>query len=454
MTVHQPTLDAIKWKSIRDVVHKINPDFAKIIDNLDVSDDFILYKARYPFGSMIIDVNKFYLPYNDKLVPLDDPQIPEELKKLLGYNSYNTGSLPLGICLNRSVELYMQQSDHRLIPFSLMDKGKIFGLWGSLNRNISYIAPKVWHMTAGARCIFFLPKITDTPSYKKLCKARSIKLPMPTNLLEQGPLLAQLAKHKDCSPWFTEMLYFPRNWLEKRDTEAWANFHLFLHEIAWEGTEHWRNKVVYDYIWDTFVKDLTRRNIKVLPYIVDIVEHLIMIGLGVLPGFAPAIDEEIAPIESFKIDFVDIYGLKHFAPTIMIPKHLSHLDDKCVYWSLQLPTYFESTPKPRKENSIISDLKEVKNLLERFINAVLDQKIEAVLGTPFYDFIKEIRFDFFHSDIYDLEDGIRPSSEMPIEDKNLIKCSTKFGRRGFSEISPFVRGCVRISLLKPETMLI
>ncbi|MBY0544167.1 MAG: hypothetical protein K2Q14_01295, partial [Gammaproteobacteria bacterium] len=319
VTVHKPTFEAVKWQNIRKYVHKINPSFGKIIDNLKLSDDFVLYKARYPFGSMIINESKFCLPYDGCIMPFDDPRIPEDFRRTLDYNSYNTGSVPLSLCLDHSVELYMKQSD-RIIPFSLMRKGSIFGLWSSLSPNISYAAPKVWSMSAGARSIFLLPKITDTPSYKKLCKARGIRLPMPTSLLDQGPVLTQLAKHKDCSSWFTEILFFPRNWLEKRDSEAWVNFHLFLHEIAWVGTEHWRNKVVYDYIWNTFVKDLAQRNIKVLPYIVDIVKHLIMVGLGVVPGFGPATDDEIAPIGAFKTDFVDIYGLKRFSPTIMIPK--------------------------------------------------------------------------------------------------------------------------------------
>jgi hypothetical protein len=443
----QPVLETVKWQDVREVVQRVNSKLAQAIDAIKGNDKFELYKAIYPFGSVIIDGNRFYLPYNNSLVPLDDSRISTDLQVKLGYNSYNAGSVPLGITLSHSVELYMLQED-RIIPFSIMTQGKIFGLWGSLNRSISYAAPRVWHMTAGARCIFLLPKITDTPSYKKLAKARGIKHPMPRGLLDHGPILTQMAKHKDfATAWSTEMLFFPRDWLEKHGGEAWAKFHLFLYEEAWEGTEYWRNKVVYDYIWDTFVKDLARQNVKVMPYIVDIVEHLIMIGLGVLPGFTPAIDEQIGPIEAFKSDFVNIYGLKRFAPTIMIPKYISQIDGGFVYWSLQLPTYFESTPKPRKANSIASDLREIMMLLERFRKAVLEGKIAAVIGTPFYEFIKKVRFDFFHSDI-EPEDGIRPSSEMPEEDKNLIKCSTKFGRRGFSDISPFARGCVRISLLE------
>ncbi len=129
----------------------------------------------------------------------------------------------------------------------------------------------------------------------------------------------------------------------------------------------------------------------------------------------------------------------------MVPKHYSATDGRSVYWSLQFPSYFESTPKPKKGSRIVDDLKAVKILLERFREAVINGKILIISTAPFYEFIKKSQFDFFHSDS-DGDEGIRRNSEMPKEDKTLILCEKKFGRRTFSEVSPFSRGCVRITV--------
>lgn len=447
-----PSLEEVEWSQVRSAVKKVNPEIAEKIDALGTGKDFTLYRARYPFGSTILNKSTLYVPHEGKLVSLQDDSIPEKLKEDLQYGTDIATNMPLGLCINNTAELYMEQED-RVIPFSFFTPGKIFGLWSSLDLSNSFVGPRVWSITAGARSIFLLPKITDTPSYKKLCKSRGLKKPVPRNLLDHGPILADMANHSEFSePWHTEILFFPKKWLEKQTGEAWSEFYLHIHESAWKKSEYWRNKVVYDYMWDSFVRDFAKKNIKISPYIVDIVEHLMMVGLGVLPGFKPAVSNCEGPIESLQKDFIDEYRLRYFAPTIMVPAHLSEGSDDYIYWSMQIVNYFESFPKPRTPNSIISDLREVINLLDLFVEAVLNGKIPEVVGTPFHEFLSKINFDFFHSDVIPDDDIIRHSKNMPKEDKRLIKCSRSFGKRTFSEVSPFVRGCVRISFKNEESV--
>lgn len=438
--VNQPTLEEVKWKDVREAVRKVNPEFAEIIDKINPGNKFVLYKARYPFGSYIIDSDQFYLPNEGKLIPLTDPRIPKKVQLDLGYN--DTG-IPLGINLTHSSELYLKSKD-RIIPFGLLTKGRIFGLWVALQHNLRYSGIKMWSMVAGTRSLFVLPKITDTLSYKKLAKARGIKQLIPRTLMAHGTLLAEIAHHQEFpTPWFTEVLFFTHNWLEKRNDNNWLNFWLFLYQEGWNKTEYWRTKFGYDFVWDSFVKQLSLQNIRVTPNIAKIIEHIMMVASGELPGFSPAIDNEEGPIEEFEADLINIYGLKRFAPTIMTPKHLSPNDGRFVYLSLQFPTYLESTPKLPTSHSIVFELHEIMNLLQRFRLAVLEEKIEGVKGTSLFELIKKARFDFFHSDIGP-DDMIRPISEMVEEDKSLINCHSKYGLREFSEISPFVRGCIRI----------
>lgn len=445
---NQPTIKEVKWKDVKEAVAKVNPKFAAVINNMSLSNDFSLYLVRYPFGSLIVKSGVFYVP-NEKgqIVPISDPSISDKFRKALNYNN----GIPMGVILKKSAELFMQTKEHT-IPFGMMKEGKIFALWRILNPSMSYLAPQIWNISSGARDIFFLPKITDTASYKKLAKARNIKYPMPRNLLEQAAILTHLANHKEfSSEWNTEMLFFPNIWLKYQDDDNWIRFHHFLLQEAWENSEHWRNKVVYDFIWDSFVKEITEKNIRIAPHRIDIVKHLIMVGLGVLPGFCPAIDNEAAPVGSLQDEFIDIYDLKRFSPTIMVPHHFSPNEKRPVYWSLQFPTHFESNPKPYTSNSIIEALREIKILLEEFIQAVNEGKLEGLTGTPIPDFFKLIRYDFFHSDLVpNHEDGIRHSKEMVDGDKSLIKCAKKYGHRTFSEISPFVRGCVRISVISSD----
>ncbi len=437
-----PTLEKVKWREIKKEVRQAKPEFADVIDEFNPPNDLPLYKARYPFGSTIIKAGKFHLPFQNHLLPIDDPRIPEELRAQLGYNA---GSIPMGIVLNHTAELFMHP-ENRIIPFGVMRKGKIFALTRALSHLISYTIPKVWHMTAGSRCVFMLPKITDSFLYKKLCRTRGVKLPIPRSLLEHGPIMTQISQHKDFnSPWYAELLFFPASWLTPRKDKGWITFHHYLYEDVWESHEYWQNKVVYDYIWDSFIKELSEQKSRINPHIIDIVKHLIMVGLGVLPGFCPAVDDEQAPIETLKHDFINCYELERFTPTIMVPKHFSQKDKRPVYWSLQLPSYLASSPKPRTPNSILTDLREVYGLLNDFYSAILEGKLEAIIDTPLHYLVKNVRYDFFHSEP-DPEGIVRPCKEIPEEDDTFLKSPTKLARRSFSEISPFTRGCVRISM--------
>lgn len=441
---NQATLEEVKWKDVREAVTKVNPELAAVIDDLKLNDNCRLYKAKYPFGSTILKEGIFYCPTPDGLLaPLDDHRISSKVREDLSYAHTN----PPAIALDHSVELFMKL-ESGIMPLIIIRKGKIFGLWRALDPDplLSYHIGGEWHMVAGARSIFMLPKITDSVSYKKLSRFYQIKHPLPPHLLDHQAIFTQMAQSKNFpKSWSTELLFFSAEWFKARTTENWIHFDHFLLKNAWDTSQFWRNKFIFDFMWDSFVMELSKKNNMVKPYIVDIVKHLIIIALGVLPGFAPALDNEYAPINQFQEDFIEIYGLKNFAPVIMVPQYFNQNEknSRPIYWSLQLPYYFRSTPKPRTENSIMEDLRDIKRLLDLFINAAAKNKIKGIIHTPIERCIETIQFDYFHSDP-DPEDHIRLATEIPKEDNAFIYHKGKHNN-AFSQISPFIRGCIRIS---------
>lgn len=435
----------VKWHQVRKKAIEVNPAFGKIVDNMQPGENLSLYLVRYPYGSTVIENGCFHFPLeNGSLVPINDCSLPTELRNQLGYNA---GSIPMGIVLQRSVELFIPTED-RIIPFSIMEKGKIFALWGVLNRSKSYLASKIWSMTAGARNLFLLPKFTDSGAYKRLARARNITLPLPRQLTDHSPILAQMAQHVEfADDWHTEILLFPLEWLTEQPTEGWKDFHRFLLQEGWDSSEYWRNKVAYDLSWYLFVKRLAKQGIKVTPRTVDIVKHLIAMSLGALPGFSPAIDDEVAPIKALQQDLQEIYGFKDSFPIILAPRHYSASEARPIYWSLQYPTYFESYTKLISENSTLTDLREIHYLLDHFCDAVLQGKIEEVANDFIRDLIKQTEFDFFHSEA-DRERIVRLTSEIAKEDPSFLQGLDTVNQEAFASYGPFIRGCVRIRAKK------
>ena len=105
-----------------------------------------------------------------------------------------------------------------------------------------------------------------------------------------------------------------------------------------------------------------------------------------------------------------------------------------------MPTHFESTVKPKTLTSTLVTLREIREMMYHFKATML--KYAKTIDNSTEDFLNRVRIDFFHSEP-DADSQIRLSLEMPKEDSSLTFCAPKVGQRNFSDVSPFVRGCVR-----------
>lgn len=445
---HNLAVEKIYWPAIRERIIAINQELATILDSIKLELPF--YIAKYPFGATIIEEGIFFLPQSDGTTKnCLSPDIPVDLRKDLDYLSEK--STPIGIVLTHSSELYLQREGQH-IPWILMTPGRIFGLWRTLDREFphSYHNQNTWYMKAGLQHGFILPKITIASAYKKLALARglSTKSP-PRDLYEQCFMLQQIShSERFLQSWHTEVLYFSRQWLDH--LQQMPQLELFLYKTLARQSRFWRNGVVYNFMWDSFIAELKKESMFFKPYIIDIVKHILMVALGALPSFVPAMDDTSAPIQGIQQDFLDIYGLKA-APVIMVPTHFDMYDPdaKPVYWSLQFPCYLESVPNPKTRGSNLDDLSQIAHLIEYLFETVQRKRLAVIINTPIEYCLQHIQFEFFHSDALMGDSLIRPSREMPLEDPRLVHCIVP-GRENevfeFSEVSPFVRGCVRFSL--------
>ncbi len=446
----EASLEKVIWSQVRKDVHKVNPELATILDEINPGEELPFYRAKYPFGVVILDKTQFYIP-----TPSHTIAALEQNDDDVSHNLYCNGGIPMGIVLDKSIELCI--SDETLMPWILMQKGAIFGLWRKLDPStgVSYHMTS-WLLASGMTSGFILPRISDKISYKKLIKARGLKRNMPDSLQEHSQLLSKISSHPNFeSSWHSELLFFSNLWLDK--IENYSNLLIYFQRYVIEKTAFWRNKVLFDHIWDSFAKILQKENIYVKPYIIDIVKHLIIVALGEMPGFSPAIDDEIAPVNGFQKDLLEIYGLKNFSSTIMVPNYFNMQDSDArpVYWSLQLPYYFESMPKSKTSETILQTLVQIHQLIKHFEETVEHGKLPSVMNTPIEMCLKRVKFTCFHSDI-DSEGLIQHTHKLPKEDPSLHSFPI-FGQRlhqqGFSETTPFTRGCVRISLKEKNSII-
>lgn len=435
------SVEEYTWNQVAENVRQVNPAFAEIVDEISPDSTYKLVLAKYPFGSTIIDNNIYHLPAQDgQISPAGDTSIASNIRQILdGYNK-----LPMGILLNNSVELFMDLED-RIVPFDFYMKGKIFALWGHLDPQISYQCLQILNMTAGARSIGMLPKITDTLGHKRLQQATGIKLPPPGKIQDEWALFVEIYRNSPKTyPWFTEMLFFSKKWLHSiKNDKAWARLHAFLLQEAWDSSSFWRGQMQFNTIFNKFIKYLSENQIKSSAKYLDISRHLLMISLGALPGFAPAVDEIGLPTRLIQETYLDDYGaLRGYTPSIIQPQHFNFTSP--TYYSLQWPTLLEFAPLPKTPVNIMTDLEEVHTLMEYFMT-FLEDNFFHMEDTPLL-VLKNIHYDGFHNS-QSHNKKIKSSMTLPEKDKRFLHLSIdRKDNRTFCDAAQFMRGCIRISV--------
>ncbi len=434
------------WSELRDRVAAVEPYFAAIVDKLAPDETFPIYLAYYPYGMDIGDTETFFLPHREgKYYKLSDSDAPKDIVSHLGYGIQDS---PLGMVLEKSFEQFIDFPDENVtIPWAIYKPGSFF----SFRRNLSRLSSRVYApngvLTAvsGARSASVLASIGCTVNHTNLQREFNVKSAAPKSLYEHWNIFKEILDSRtvECN-WRNCLIYFSEKWVTYLHKDpAWLPFKLYLHEVAWNHFDYAINKAYHDFAFSVIQK---KRNLKPNPYLVDTARHLFTTALGVVPGYAPAIDDEMLPLDFLQDAFVHGYNLKKYFPTIMQPTHFSYENDKDpVYYSLHCPTTYTFSPKSRKVSSTLVDLRELSHIMEIF-TCELGKKDTVCSDTIMGKIARDIDFKFFHNEL-DPHGVITNSSSLSGTDNRFENIDQKYklDSAKFAADAPFLRGCISIS---------
>ncbi len=436
-------LKSATWEEVRDDIKKHDAELSKIIDALSPSKDCKFYITPYSYGDEIINKNGiFQIPTKQGLfVPIDHPGIPPFIKDQLGYNF---SSNPVGISLDKSLELYINM-DSKLIPFACIKPGKLFGTWKILDDEISHCPPTfAWGMTAGARNIFSLAKISESISHRRIVAKYETRADKPETFMDHGEIFRDIAAHPNFpGHWESRLVFFSKEWFEKLEDTAWHEFHRYLLKKSWKSTEFWRNR----FIWDlTFTRIRNKKNIRPSPHVDDIVKYLFDISVGAIPGFSPAVDEEFSPVFGLQDAYLNDYQLKEHLPIMMQPSQFSlGNNSEPVYASLQHLLPINLSLKNNIRASAIDILCQTESLLRKYLDEIQTGNLN-IGTTPLSKIPESVEFEFFHNQT-DQFSKIKENVEIPRLDSRFLLVKGKtLSDRTFPFRSSFVQGCIKVSL--------
>lgn len=422
------TYEIVTWQEISKQVHRVSPDIAAAIDALDPPQSWKIVKARYSFGDEIIQKGELFVPdQTGELIGIHDNRFYPELRKLLGYTC-----VPIGMNLQGTTEVF---ADHQEtpIPLSFMIPGRFYALWMGLDTDRPFFT-KFWSMVAGTRALFFLPKIADGLALKKLGKELGTTLYTPHNLWDQPRLLKELVPF-DPNPWSLETIFFSKIWFDEGVKQQTLRS-ILLNQV-WRATRFLRTNIFFEI---TYSQAQAEKNIKIDPYLIDTIKHLYYLGTGTYPGFVFANSDMVGPIRFFQKLFNDVYQLQ-YAPTMMHLDYLRPSLQKSLFYSLQLPTLLEFSPKARERATNIDILYYLQTSMKRLNHYILNEK-ERLSGLDLYDWATQVDYAYYHPHPTDNQ-AIHSVNEL-VQTEPILQQEEKTFQKPFCETNSFMRGLIKL----------
>ena len=431
-------IEIITWEEARKSVKAAEPELASIIENWQARHSFI--RVRYNYGDKVLKGGILHLTDKDGIShAIHSTTISQEIKEQLSYSN-----LPLGIITAGSNEVFLE-TDERVIPLAFFKPGVILGLWESLEEKESYFPKQIWDVTAGARTIFMLPSISQRVPHEQLKKHYGVKRSAPSTLYDHHQVFMQIIQSQNFKQaWTHEIIFFGKEWFTQNNNDiGWLRFYNSLLKKAWQLSAHSRNKTTFDRIWLLFSQELEAKGIKVNQHLITILKQIIAISIGAAPGLRPIVKTDVAaPAATLQKIYLNTYGLKSYIPTIMaLDYFIPHQSNEPIYYSLQIQTQIEPIYKFK---NTLSEIREIKMLLESFIELALEGKLK-VADTLIEWVVNNVKFDFYHPDT-ERHDDIQNSKYLPSKDKALIEVRGAKRGRKFANASPLAKGCVQIRM--------
>jgi len=435
-------VEEMTWKSARKYAAKGDQDLFKILDEINPSDQYTLLRVRYPYGTIILNDDAIYIPIGNRSVPLFDPEVPQKIKEKLGYRS-----VPFGLITKNPVEIYLETDDRVFsVELSGPNKGIELGIFEYFGLTPCYSA------SSGARSLFMIPKISETRHHRKLMKSYHLNCAQPKNIFKQWHVFKALYNSPNFqTPWESEVLYLSKAWDDgltkfKKKSPVWESLENYLYKKGFEHSELGRRKVVLDVLWRKVLSILEEDGFKPDIYAMDTLKHLIYLFLGGVSGSRPLVDDYAGPITEFQKIYIEEYGLNQI-PTIMGPYRFSLEKNIPVYYSMQYPTMISSNPSVRKVQTIIEEMRELMMIKSALAHSFGNIKINNM---RLHEIIQSMKLEFFHGELFRYGKEIRPTSEIPLSDKDFLYMPTKKNQLKFADNGSFIRGCIKISTYKDK----
>lgn len=425
----------VQWDDVRLQIKALQPDLFTIIEAMSPDKSYKLYEGDYPYGAGIVNEDgMFCLPVNGELKPIGSSDIPAELNEQL---DYQFPAIPLGLVLNGEMQLSLQQRQNSSIFWSLFEKGSMFPINAILDRPHKYQAFSFLRMTAGPSSVYMLPSICNKANFSHVQKHYGLDLEPPETQKDHWKFFRDIANSPNFKTvWNCKILFFGKKWIDTLQQNI--ALRLFLLDYGWRASALPRNNYVLEEIWNEFFD--TIRNKKVDRYVLAMARYIFETSIGKHLSYQIADTSDSAgPFNEIARIITEVYGLKKYAPIIMVPRRFNPDVHNSAYLSIQLPTINITREYLSKNNFLMADFREIYYVVTKFATNIRTDVLNVL---PLYD-VRRFNYEFYSADKD--RTGKFLSSEYLFSNDDNMKYWLGFGGKNVDFRNTFTRACVTIS---------
>ena len=222
------------WSEIKYEIKEANLELFNLVDQLHPDSKFPIFILKFPYGELIGDELSQFIPIENKgILRLNDPNLPAEVVKHLGYGS---SSSPMGMVLSKQFEWFVDLPHKKItLPIFVQIPGDFFSYTRviDIKHNFNYSPMGVLSAISGARTTFLIPSIGCQIKLTKLRRELGVKLKHPNSMYEQFPFFKEILSSPELEQtWSSSLIYFSENWITNiKNNPDWIDVQKYFYKI-------------------------------------------------------------------------------------------------------------------------------------------------------------------------------------------------------------------------------
>lgn len=409
-------MSELSWDNVKTDIARANLALFEILQTVEGIQNMFFTVFEYPYGQIIADELFFYLPCS---------------------GGEMTG-VPFSMVLNKHLEMFIEFRG-KSSAYKIYKEGDFLGIRALHSSSNIHHPTDILQISSGARNVFLLCPIADVKPHSNLEKYFNTKLHKPDELESHFFTIRDIC-NADLCQWRSKLLVFPNEIVKLIKNNKLPTLSNLLMAFDSNQAGYYANMPFYNYLM-TYIKannEVISNNV----YVNDVVNQLISIGVGQVPGYALAVHDDLLPLDFILEVYRDIYKSK-YTPFIMVPTHFNKETNHPVYYSILKE---EMAFKPSSFSNKPQRCELIYNTYQQYAEQI--EMLGYFKSTPFFKAATQLSLTLFNEKKVQVPPGLfsLPKDAIFDYDPRFLEITEKLGyaKTDFAQKTTFLIGCFGI----------